>query len=71
MRSEQHHGKRKYKVTILRVDGTPWIVEHCKHVLFKANRLIELYIGEHNIDRELILLPMDRVDHIYIEEENE
>lgn len=68
--TSNHPGNRKYKVTVLRTDGTPWIIEHCKHVLFKVPGVFEIYWGEHNVDRKLILLPASHVDHIYVEEEN-
>jgi hypothetical protein len=67
-----HPVKRKYRVTILRHDGTPFVVEHAKHVLHKnGNPVIEIYLGEHNVDRKMIWMPWDKIDHVIITEENE
>ena len=67
-----HHPiRRKYKVTILRQDGTAWVIEHAKHVLFKTSYIIEVYLGEHNVDRRMLLIPLAHIDHLYLEEENE
>jgi len=62
--------KHLYSVTILRVDGTPWPIEHVKHVILKAHDYA-LYVGEHGKGRKLILIPRDRVDHIEVEEETQ
>lgn len=65
-----HPIKRKYAVTILRYDGTAFTIQHVKHVLHKDN-LLEIYLGEHNVDRMIQWFPMTHVDHIDITEENE
>lgn len=66
---KNHPIGRKFRVTILGIDGTAWIVEHSKHVLYRRAGL-ELYTGEHNQDRVRYLIPWSIVDHVEIEEEN-
>lgn len=65
-----HPETRRYRVTVLRTDGTAWVLDKpVKHVLFKPDtNVFEIYQGEHGQDRRLIILPYLRVDHIYIEE---
>ena len=64
----RHPVDRRYTVRILRYDGTYWAKEHVKHVLFKPY-YVELFIGEHNVDRERIVMPKEHIDHVLITEE--
>ena len=63
-----HPKGRSFQVTILRIDGTSWVLKRCKHVLYRAAGL-ELYRGEHGQDRVRTLIPWAIVDHADIEEE--
>lgn len=62
----EHH---RYKVVIRRSDGTPWTVEHCKHVLRQGNELV-MFKGEHDVDREVVRVDMSKIDHYNVHEEN-
>lgn len=66
--SNRHPTGRLFRLTILRVEGTAWIIEHCKHVLAR-DLVLEAYVGEHNVNRIRYGVPLARIDHYTIEEE--
>ena len=66
--SDHHPAGRRFRLTVLRIEGTAWIIEHCKHVLAR-DLMLEAYVGEHNVDRVRYGIPWARIDHYTIEEE--
>jgi len=54
-------------VTVLRSDGTPVTYLNVKHTITR-NGWLELHMGEHDRDREVIKYPVSIVDHIRITE---
>jgi len=64
------HGHLKQTVEVLRIDGTPWRIEHAKHVLFREHDIF-IYLGEHSADRKLVIIPRHRIDHLNLIEEVE
>jgi len=73
MDSWEKRSKRRYHVEILRVDGTAWAVpELAKHVLHKdGGKCLEIYLREHDEGRQLLLVPYERIDHVYVTEVND
>lgn len=66
---DNHPARQRFKVTILRIDGTSWVVEHVKHVLYR-DQVLELYLGEHGLNRVRRGVPWHLIDHFDIEEES-
>lgn len=61
------HGRKPMTVEVLRKDGTAWTVDHVKHVVEGVN-FVKLYVGEHDVDRKVIWIPVARIDHLNIAE---
>lgn len=59
-----------YKVTVLRIDGTPWTIHKVKHILEREHSYA-IHLGEHGTPEwKKISVPYSRVDHLVIEEED-
>lgn len=64
-----HSANQRWTVNILRYDGTYFVKKDCKHVLFKPTH-VEIYLGEHNVDRKMIVFPWNHIDHIEVIEQS-
>jgi hypothetical protein len=62
------HGNKLMTVEVLRKDGTAWPVKSVKHVV-EGENFVKLYVGEHEVDRRVIWIPVARIDHLNIVED--